>query len=72
MSEGFAHVMPRLDMTRFKEGMRKVARAVSSLQLAFLAPAHRHQLRHHRREDPVRSVIHAAYDRRRRARRRRR
>lgn len=65
------HVVLKLDTSRFEAAMRRAAAAASRLSLAFATPAMRHQLRHHHLETPARSAMHTAYDRRRRARRRR-
>lgn len=79
------HVDLRIDTSKFTEAMREAARHMETLRRAtqrftrawegvhwtILNAQRRHQARHHRIEDPASSRIHAAYDRRRRARRRR-
>ncbi|GAB7004389.1 hypothetical protein JCM18899A_18620 [Nocardioides sp. AN3] len=72
MSERRVSVTLKLDTTAFTNAMRKVAAALQRLSLAFQTAEQRHRLRHHRREVPQISAMHAAYDRRRRARRRKR
>jgi hypothetical protein len=45
--------------------------AIERMRLLLATPTVRHWISHHAPEDPAASAIHAAYDRRRRARRRR-
>lgn len=67
------------DPRRFTEGLARATVAARRLSAALwlrenfeALRAAVHHVRHHTPEDPARSRMHAAYDRRRRARRRRR
>jgi hypothetical protein len=59
-------VVLQFDATRFTSMMSRVAAAAEAFSRAL------HRAQHHRVEDLAVSAMHAAYDRRRRARRRRR
>jgi hypothetical protein len=77
MGDRNVHVVLKFDSSRFVEGMKRAVEVAAcgfhaaALVERFTAAWWSHQRRHHRRELPWRSAMHAAYDRRRRARRRR-
>ena len=58
-------------MAALSRAAERAALAMRRFGLAFMSAQRRHQLRHHRPEVAHISAMHAAYDRRRRARRRR-
>ena len=60
------------DGRSFVDALRKAGKAVAAFVEAFNAIGVAHHDRHHMRELPSRSALHAAYDHRRRARRARR
>ena len=66
MSERKIVVRVKVDVSRFIAELRRASEAVNrwGLHLMLL-----HAYQHHCPEEPVRSAMHAAYDRRRRARR---
>lgn len=70
MAEHIEHVVIKADVRPFIAAMQRYAVAAGRLQWALFLGRHGHRMRHHRREDPQVSAMHAAYDRRRRARRR--
>lgn len=67
MAERREHVTLKIDATGWVEGMRKAAEAMR--RFSFAATIARFQ---HRRKDPRISAMHSDYDKRRRARRRKR
>lgn len=60
----------RVDTDRFVAALRRASASMPPARWRWLYAALEHGARHHRREHPARSVMHAAYDRRRQARRR--
>lgn len=70
MADGQVHVTFSIDTLQLTRAMRRAAIAASRFQWALFLGRKQHQLQHHRREDPAGSAMHTAYDRRRRARRR--
>lgn len=60
-----------LDFAPFVAAMKRVAAAIGRLDRTLWGIERRHRFKHHNPEVPWRSALHAQYDVRRRARRRR-